>query len=62
MLDKFGSEYLVHFYSAVFIPNMICMSTEFAQFRDMHNLMKNKKNSEEIDIKIPVKMMLDSSK
>ncbi|ELP85490.1 protein serine/threonine kinase, putative [Entamoeba invadens IP1] len=32
MLDKFRSEYIVHFFGAVLIPNKICMVTEFAQY------------------------------
>ena len=32
MLDKFRNEYIIHFYGAVFIPNKICMVTEFAKY------------------------------
>ncbi|MBQ9790523.1 MAG: protein kinase, partial [Clostridia bacterium] len=32
MLDKFRCEYIVHFYGAVFIPNKLCIVTEFAQY------------------------------
>ena len=45
MLDKFRNEYIVHFYGAVFIPNKICMVTEFAPFGSLNDLiMKNKDN------------------
>ncbi|ELP93745.1 dual specificity mitogen-activated protein kinase kinase, putative [Entamoeba invadens IP1] len=40
MLDKFRSDYIVHFYGAVFIPNKICMVTEFAQIGSLHDLIK----------------------
>ncbi|ELP89119.1 fibroblast growth factor receptor 1 precursor, putative, partial [Entamoeba invadens IP1] len=42
MLDKFRSEYVVHFYGAVFIPNKICMVTEFAQYGSLNDLIKNR--------------------
>ncbi|ELP89366.1 tyrosine protein kinase TXK, putative [Entamoeba invadens IP1] len=61
MLDKFRSEYIVHFYGAVFIPNKICMVTEFAQYGSLQDLMKHKK-SEEVDMKIRVKMMIDGAR
>ncbi|ELP89835.1 protein serine/threonine kinase, putative [Entamoeba invadens IP1] len=61
MLDKFRSEYIVYFYGAVFIPNKICLVTEFAQYGSLQDLMKNKK-SEIIDIQLCVKFMLDASK
>ncbi|ELP89830.1 protein serine/threonine kinase, putative [Entamoeba invadens IP1] len=37
MLDKFRSEYIIHFYGAVFIPNKICMVTEFAQYGSLQD-------------------------
>ncbi|ELP91817.1 protein serine/threonine kinase, putative [Entamoeba invadens IP1] len=55
MLDKFRSEYIVHFYGAVFIPNKVCMVTEFAQFGSCQDLMKHKSSSE-IDMKIRIKI------
>ncbi|ELP84035.1 protein serine/threonine kinase, putative [Entamoeba invadens IP1] len=61
MLDKFRSEYIVHFYGAVFIPNKVCMVTEFAQFGSLQDLMEHKKSGE-IDVILRVKMMLDASK
>ncbi|ELP88651.1 protein kinase, putative, partial [Entamoeba invadens IP1] len=61
MLDKFRSEYIVHFYGAVFVPNKVCMVTEFAEFGSLKDLMKHK-TSNEVDMKIRVKMMRDSSK
>ncbi|ELP87063.1 tyrosine protein kinase, putative [Entamoeba invadens IP1] len=60
MLDKFRSEYIVHFYGAVFIPNKVCLVTEFAQFGSLQDLMKHK-TSDEINIKHRVKMMLDGA-
>ncbi|ELP92330.1 protein serine/threonine kinase, putative [Entamoeba invadens IP1] len=61
MLDKFRSEYIVHFYGAVFIPNHICMVTEFAEYGSLQDLIKHKK-SDEISNKIRVKMLLDAGK
>ncbi|ELP83590.1 protein serine/threonine kinase, putative [Entamoeba invadens IP1] len=61
MLDKFRSDYIIHFYGAVFIPNKICMVTEFAQFGSLQDLIKNKR-SEEIETKLRVKMMIDAAK
>ncbi|ELP92846.1 protein serine/threonine kinase, putative [Entamoeba invadens IP1] len=61
MLDKFRSEYIVHFYGAVFIPSKVCMVTEFASYGSLQDLMKHKTSSE-IDMKMRVKMMLDSAK
>ncbi|ELP84119.1 serine/threonine protein kinase ppk33, putative [Entamoeba invadens IP1] len=61
MLDKFRSEYIVHFYGAVFIPSKVCMVTEFAQFGSLQDLMKHK-NALEVNIYIRVKMIMDASK
>ncbi|ELP87074.1 protein serine/threonine kinase, putative [Entamoeba invadens IP1] len=57
----FGCEYIVHFYGAVFVPNKVCMVTEFAQFGSCQNLIDNKK-SEEITMKLRVKLAIDSAK
>ncbi|ELP84157.1 tyrosine protein kinase, putative [Entamoeba invadens IP1] len=61
MLDKFRSEYIVHFYGAVFIPNKVCMVTEFAQYGSLQDLMKHK-TSDEVDMILRIKMMLDASR
>ncbi|ELP90329.1 protein kinase domain containing protein, partial [Entamoeba invadens IP1] len=61
MLDKFRSDYVVHFYGAVFIPNKICMVTEFAEYGSLNDLMKHKR-SEEIKMKIRNKFLLDAAK
>ncbi|ELP86873.1 protein serine/threonine kinase, putative [Entamoeba invadens IP1] len=60
MLDKFRCNYIVHFYGAVFIPNKVSMVTEFAQYGSLQDLLKNKSNSE-IDMKLRIKFMLDTS-
>ena len=39
MLDKFRNEYIVHFYGVVFIPNKICIVTEFAKYGSLNDLM-----------------------
>ncbi|ELP95362.1 tyrosine kinase, putative, partial [Entamoeba invadens IP1] len=61
MLDKFRSEYIVHFYGAVFIPNKICMVTEFAQYGSLQDLMKHKK-TEEVKNPTRIKLMYDAAK
>ncbi|ELP86210.1 protein kinase domain containing protein, partial [Entamoeba invadens IP1] len=61
MLDKFRSEYIVHFYGAVFIPNKVCVVTEFAQYGSLQDLMKHK-TYDEIDMILRIKMMLDASR
>ncbi|ELP85467.1 tyrosine protein kinase, putative [Entamoeba invadens IP1] len=61
MLDKFRSEYIVHFYGAVFVPNKICMVTEFAQFGSLQDLMKNK-TAEEVNMKLRNKFVLDGAR
>ncbi|ELP88790.1 protein serine/threonine kinase, putative [Entamoeba invadens IP1] len=61
MLDKFRCEYIVHFYGAVFIPNKICLVTEFALYGSLQDLIKHK-TSREVNMKLRVKFMLDCSK
>ncbi|ELP94289.1 protein serine/threonine kinase, putative [Entamoeba invadens IP1] len=61
MLDKFRSEYIVHFYGAVFIPNKVCMVTEFAPFGSLQDLI-SKRKSNEVNMKLKIKFMLDASK
>ncbi|ELP87709.1 protein serine/threonine kinase, putative [Entamoeba invadens IP1] len=48
MLDKFRSEYIVHFYGAVFIPNKTCMVTEFAQYGSLQDLITTKRMTKDI--------------
>ncbi|ELP85500.1 protein serine/threonine kinase, putative [Entamoeba invadens IP1] len=61
MLDKFRSEFVVHFYGAVFARNKVCMVTEFATYGSLQDLMKHK-TSNEIDMKLRVKICLDAAK
>ena len=60
MLDKFRSDYIVHFYGAVFIPNKICMVTEFAEYGSIQDLIKKQPNG--IEMKMRIKLMLDCAK
>ena len=62
MLDKFKHDYIVHFYGAVFIPQKICMVTEFAPYGSIQDLMKKYPDSDEISEKLRVKFCLDCSK
>ena len=59
MLDKFRCDFIVHFYGAVFIPNKICMVTEFAPFGSLSDLIQHHKP---IDENIRIKILLDASK
>ncbi|EDR26015.1 tyrosine protein kinase, putative [Entamoeba dispar SAW760] len=61
MLDKIRSEYIIHFYGAVFIPNKICMITEYAKYGSIQDLI-NKRTNTEIPNKIKIKFMLDGAK
>ena len=61
MLDKFRSEYIINFYGACFVPLKISMVTEFAEYGSIEDLMK-KRNKDEIDEIMKVKLMYDASK
>ncbi|ELP90949.1 serine/threonine protein kinase HT1, putative [Entamoeba invadens IP1] len=61
MLDKFRCDYLVHFYGAVFIPNRICMVTEFAEYGSLNDLMK-KRREQSPRMAVKVKFMFDMAK
>ncbi|ELP88922.1 serine/threonine protein kinase HT1, putative [Entamoeba invadens IP1] len=60
VLDKFRCEYIVHFYGAVFIPTNICMVTEFAEYGSLQDLIKKRKKTDAIDMKMRVKIMLNA--
>ena len=57
MLDKFRSEYLIHFYGAVFIPYKICMVTEFAEYGSIEDLKKKMPDKHAISQKLKTKML-----
>ncbi|ELP89019.1 protein serine/threonine kinase, putative [Entamoeba invadens IP1] len=61
MLDKFRSDYIVHFYGAVFIPNKVCLVTEFAEFGSLADLMK-KRRKNAVTSRLKIKFMLDGAK
>ncbi|GAB1226950.1 hypothetical protein ENUP19_0312G0002 [Entamoeba nuttalli] len=61
MLDKFRDEYIIQFYGAVFIPNKICMVTEYAEYGSIQDIM-NKRNITEIPKKIRIKFLVDGAK
>ncbi|ELP92440.1 protein serine/threonine kinase, putative [Entamoeba invadens IP1] len=61
MLDKFRSDYIVHFYGAVFVPNKVCLVTEFAQFGSLQDLIKTR-NGNDFRTILRLKYMLDVSK
>ncbi|ELP92483.1 protein serine/threonine kinase, putative [Entamoeba invadens IP1] len=76
MLDKFRSDFIVHFYGAVMIPNKKCLVTEFAQFGSLENVIEKhfhtKKDlllsalSPKCDTSVPlqmrIKLLLDAAK
>ena len=61
MLDKFRSDYLIHFFGACFIPNKICMVTEFAQYGSIQDYM-NKNLSRPPQESMRIKVLLDAAK
>ncbi|ELP84989.1 protein serine/threonine kinase, putative [Entamoeba invadens IP1] len=61
MLVKFRSEYIVHFYGAVFIPSKVCIVTDFSQHGSLNDLI-NHKTSDEAKIIIRLKIMIDAFK
>ncbi|ELP92624.1 protein serine/threonine kinase, putative [Entamoeba invadens IP1] len=61
MLDKFRSDYIIHFYGAVFIPSKICMVLEYAQFGSLQDIMKHRRDTPIIFI-MRTKLMLDAAK
>ena len=62
MLDKFRNEYIVQFYGAVFIPNKICMVTEYAPFGSLNDLIMKKYKDNPISEKVRIKMLIDCAK
>ncbi|EKE39900.1 tyrosine kinase, putative [Entamoeba nuttalli P19] len=61
MLDKFRSEYIIHFYGAVFIHNKICMVTEYAEYGSLSVLIK-KRDISQVSMKLRIKFMLNAAK
>ena len=59
MLDKFRDNYIIHFYGAVFIPNKICIVTEFATYGSLKDLINK---HEIINEQIRIKILIDSAK
>ncbi|GAB1221391.1 hypothetical protein ENUP19_0080G0029 [Entamoeba nuttalli] len=61
MLDKFRCDYIIHFYGAVFIPNKICMVTEYAEYGSLQDMMKKEKNIQ-IRLFMKIKILIDAAK
>ncbi|KAL7720188.1 Tyrosine protein kinase TXK [Entamoeba marina] len=59
MLDKFRSDYIVHFYGVVVTHNKICMVTELAQYGSLQDLIKTK---EKVSRSLRIKMLTDAAK
>ena len=62
MLDKFRDDYIVHFYGAVFIPNKICMVTEYAKYGSLNALISKRFRCKPISEKVRIKILIDCSK
>ena len=66
MLDKFRCDYIIHFYGAVFIPNKICMVTEYAPYGSLKDIMFSSKGDEitpcPFSELLKVKFILDAAK
>ncbi|EKE41936.1 hypothetical protein ENUP19_0082G0082 [Entamoeba nuttalli] len=61
MLDKFRSEYIVHFYGAVLIPTKVCMVTEFAKYGSVNDY-KKKYKEKPFNRKLKIKVLIDAAK
>ncbi|ELP89646.1 protein serine/threonine kinase, putative, partial [Entamoeba invadens IP1] len=59
MLDKFRSEFVIHFYGACYIPSHICMVTEFAEHGSLADMINKEK---EISLKMKVKIIWDGAR
>ncbi|ELP84873.1 protein serine/threonine kinase, putative [Entamoeba invadens IP1] len=59
MLDKFRSDYIIHFYGAVFIPTKTCLVTEFAEHGSLYSLIKTKKVHK---IELRVRFLIDAGR
>ena len=62
MLDKFRSEYIIHFFGAVIIRGKECMVTEFAQYGSIQDLVEKRPDSNGVDHRMKVKFMVDCSR
>ncbi|ELP90080.1 tyrosine protein kinase, putative [Entamoeba invadens IP1] len=64
MMDKFRSEYIIHFYGAVFFTNNVSVVTEYAEYGSFANLRKkdNEKNVISVSMKIRIKILKDASR
>lgn len=61
MLDKFRSDYIIHFYGAVFIPGKICIVTEYASYGSLNNLI-NRRRDDPVSKDVRVKILLDAAR
>ena len=62
MLDKFRSDYIIHFIGAVSIPKKHCIVTEFPEYGSIRDMMDESTNEEGIPHQLKVKLMLDASR
>ncbi|EMD43882.1 serine/threonine kinase, putative [Entamoeba histolytica KU27] len=62
MLDKFRSDYIIHFYGAVFIPNKYCMVTEYAEYGSIQDSIHKYSKDKKPGHKLRIKFMIDAAK
>ena len=62
MLDKFRCGYIIGFYGAVFVPNRLCLVTEYAQFGSLGHMIKNTTKYRAPKRKLRTKFILDAAK
>ena len=60
ILDKFHDEYIVHYNAAAFMPNKICMVTEYATIGNLEDVIKHHKKPVHEQVKI--KILLDAAR
>ena len=58
MLDKFRSDYIIHFYGCVLIPGKLGVVTEFAEFGSLERLIRDSF----VEVKLRKKFLFDCSR
>ena len=62
MLDKFRSEYIIHFFGACFIPKKVCIVTEYAPYGSIQDMINNIEMKKMMTTNMKVKLCLDAAK
>ncbi|ELP88328.1 protein serine/threonine kinase, putative [Entamoeba invadens IP1] len=61
MLEKFRSDYIVHFYGAVMLKKKRCLVTEFAPFGSLEDLIEKTTDCSPVEMSMRDKFMLDAA-